>query len=1050
MKRIVQLHNHTEYSIKKAITTVKEIVDIVSTKPEEYYPAVCITDFIAGSWSSLNKLCEKKSIKPLFALELNIEDPENKNVNYHIIAIAKNNDGIKNLIWLHNHSWENMYYVNRIKWEWIKEHSNGIIWLTGCINGKLSTLIIQNRLDEARQLIEEYKKLFWEFYIEIVINDFKIYSYVNKVLMELSKEYSIPYVVTNDSRYISKDMAESYKVWVLSGEKLKMNQKDRIKDYSMSCEELYYYNYEDYLRIANDYKHIGFALTKEEFDIGLDNTIKIAEMCNAKLDTSVKLPKFDDSWNELRKRIYKGYTDRGLNESYIPQIKKELSVIKEIGLSDYFLIIADIMQYCRDNKIMTGDRGSCGSSVVSYCLGITSFDPTKHKLLLFDRFLSADRVNPVWKDGKLYLSDPCDIDFDTASKDRDRVKEYIKNKYNQNNYAEVGNFGRAKARSCLSDISRVYDIPVEEVLSVSKMLPNILDEKALEEFSVDELKNTFIYLKDYLDKYPLVEKHLKVLIGKIRVMGHHASGVVIVDQNIDDCLPVYIRDGVKLTVWYEGVEDRELSENGIFKFDVLGLKNLSVIDDTIKLINERHNLNLTIKDIPLEDPKALELISGGDTNFIFQLESNMGKTVCRMVKPNCFEDIVLISGMVRPGPLKLGIPQRVSQRKNELVNYFMPPPVKEILGLSYGFTVYQEQQLLLCQNVGGMDAKKANKLRKLLVKVGDAKIQREEIPKYRETWDKNSFTNLRQYFESDDTTRKYCDELWKEMEAMAGYVFNKSHSTSYSQTSVREAYLKSHYYNEFMSIALSYEPIESLNKFILELKKRGKQLVKPDINESLKVFKIVDDNTFLYSLSHIKNVTDIVADEIIIKRPFTSFDDFLSKIEKKKVNKTKIESLIYCGCFDCFELDRVKLLNYYYNKIKREAVSIRASNLRELEEDLMGLSFTTKNTLYDYLCKFVSQYKGDIKFPLEIDDTTAYPIAIVGKIKKIESKKGKSGKEYVIMEITDDIRTMKLFYFMGIPGWLEKNNVCMFTVNKFKDGNSLFIERGKNNIIKLA
>lgn len=429
--KIVQLHHHSEYSIKHGLTTISEIIDFVKENKDKYYPAISLTDFTnAGSWNLLNKSCEKNGFKSIFGQEFDVEVDYKKGFTNHITALAKNDQGIKNLIWLHNHAWSNFYYIPRIKKEWLKEKSEGIVWLTGDINSELSGLVLQNKKEEAEGLLREYQKMFEDLYIEIIVNDYRAYVFINKSLLNLSRSLKIPHVITNDGRYIKKEHSEAYKVWLLSGQQLTEKDRNKLDDYTIECENLYYYSYGDYLSIAKKYNFFESIFDGEkEFNEGLENTIKIAEVCNAKLDTSVKLPKIENSREIFKEKVTRGFKEKGLEERHMEQLLKECKVISKIGLEDYFLIMNDIAEFCNENKILRGDRGSCAASLVSYCLDITSFDPTKHKLLMFDRFLSEERVNPVWKDGKFYMSDAPDIDFDAEPSKRDLIKEYLKNKY---------------------------------------------------------------------------------------------------------------------------------------------------------------------------------------------------------------------------------------------------------------------------------------------------------------------------------------------------------------------------------------------------------------------------------------------------------------------------------------------------------------------------------------------------------------------------------------------------------------------------------------------
>ena len=1044
--KIVNLHQHSEYSVKKAISTVSEIVGVVKSRPDAFEPFVCISDYNnAGSWAKLSKTCLKSGLKPIFSQEFYCEINDDKTTSYHLTLIAKDNDGIKNLIWLHNHAWENVYYVPKIKIGWLKEHSKGLICLSGCADGLLSSLILQTEMGDALRVVDFYKKYFEDFYIELVMNDYKIYPYLNKHLYELSKECSVPVVVTNDSKYTLPEHSEAHKIWVLSGEDFTISERDKCREHSMYCNRMNIFSSEEYDDIYDKCGFKDFAYDKDVMYAGLENAVKIAQGCTAELDTSVKLPRFENAEAKLKEKINVGFKSRGLTKTAIENVRREFNAISETCFNEYFLIMADLVEYCKEKKIVRGDRGSCAASYVSYCLGITSFNPQNYNLLLFDRFLSKDRVNPVWKDGKLYASDLPDIDIDHSPKNRDVVKEYLKEKYGDSNFAEVGNYQRSKYKSCIQDIARVFEVPLSDTLPLTKALPDDIDDKSLEEFTTDQLKEKFDTLRSYFNKYPNVASNVDILINKIRAMGHHASGVVILDRPIDDCLPVYMRDGVKLTVWFEGLEDRELTDNGVLKFDILGLKTLDIIQDTIDLINKTHSLSLTVSDIPIDDSETLQMLCDGETDFVFQLESNLGKSICKMIQPNSFMDVAIISGICRPGPLSVGIPQQVKDRKSGKVRYFIPEILKDILGETYGKTIFQESQILLCQRIGGMTATQANKLRKLLVKVGDVRIQREEIPKYKTIWDQNATKSLQPYFKSEMEASAYANELWSEMAAMAAYCFNFSHSASYTHHTMRTAYLKRHYFKEFMSVALSYEPLDKIRNYVLPIKRKGIDIVKPEINSSGDKF-IVSESNFLYPLTHIKSITDVVYEEINKNRPYSSLNDFYSRINRTVVNKTKVESMILCGCFDSFGPRDALMIEYDKlrgNKIK-EQYKYSEDQLSEFEVNLAGINFSRKS-LYSCLKDSVCAINNEIKFPVELEEVSEYPVDVVGKIVDVKEKVSKNKRKYGIITMTDDIGSIDIFNFNMTDALLQlKGRVCIISIDKFKDGDKYLMSGNRS------
>ncbi len=870
----VPLHIHTEYSLLDGAIRIEELVEeAVKFK----LPALAITDHgnLFGSIKFYTK-AQKAGLKPIIGAELYLAPGSRLSKEvlptgekaFHIILLAKNLEGYQNLMLLSSKGYlEGFYYKPRIDHELLAEHSKGLVALSACMHGEIPYYLAQGQITEAREAALRYRDIFGRdsFFIELQDNGVPEQEELNRQLYALAKELDIPVVATNDCHYLRPTDVEAHDILLCIQTNKKLNDPDRLR---FNTNQLYFKSPEEMARAF------------QEIPQALKNTVMVAEMCNLDLRLgqymlpAFKLPRNTTAEETLEKLALEGLRRKVSDpppENYLKRLHYELDVIKKMGFASYFLIVWDFIDYAKRKRIPVGPgRGSAAGSLVAYCLGITEIDPIRYNLL-FERFLNPDRISMP------------DIDIDFCKERRDEVLEYVRQKYGHDHVANIITFGTMKARQAIKDVGRVLDVPYSTTDKLAKMLPDGLDVTIKQALETDPG-----LLEEYNNKEEIrrtIDNALR-LEGICRHASVHAAGVVISPEPLTRFTALY-KNPAEQTVTTQ-LDMKDLETIGLLKFDFLGLKTLTVIDETLRYL-QKQGIDLDINRIPLDDQKTYELLSSGLTTGVFQLESEGMKELLVKMQPKRFEDLIAVVALYRPGPLESGMVDDYIARKKGLksITYDIPD-LAEILDETYGVIIYQEQVMQIAHRLGGFTLAEADQLRKAMGK----KIE-EEMARLGEKFVKGA---VQRGYPEDKVRR-----LYEQMKGFGRYGFNKSHSAAYAYVSYQTAYLKAHYPVEFMAANLSKE--DKPDKMVLLLKEcrnMGIKVLPPDINLSEEGFS-VQEGSIRFGLGAIKGMGDAAAGEIIGARqqgPFKDLEDFLARIDTRKINKRVLEALVKSGALD--------------------------------------------------------------------------------------------------------------------------------------------------------
>ncbi|MGC8872424.1 MAG: DNA polymerase III subunit alpha, partial [Caldimicrobium sp.] len=801
----------------------------------------------------------------------------------HLILLAKNEEGYKNLIKLGSKAYlEGFYYRPRIDKELLKEYHQGLICLTACLEGEIPQLILQGEIDKAIEVAKFYKKLFGEdFYLELQVNGLPEQEKVNESLLEIGEKLKIKAVGTADCHYLNKEDAFAHEVLLCIQTGKTLNDPDRFR---FNTDQLYLTSPEEMEeRFKNYPKEI------------LENTLEVFEKVNLELKLGEPLfprAKVPSNYTEkeyflhkaregLKKRLEelkkKGalYTDK---KEYFERLEMELEVIIEKGYAGYFLIVADFCEWARSQGIPVGPgRGSAAGALTSYALGITNLDPIRLGLL-FERFLNKERPSLP------------DIDVDFCMEGRDKVIDYVAKTYGERNIAKIATFGQLKARQVIRDVGRALGFKPKEIDPIAKLITPGPEVKLSEEIKREDLQ-------ELINKHPKLKELFDLALkleGLPRHASQHAAGVIISPIPIDEIAPVMKGEEGEIVVQF----DMKACETiGLIKFDFLGLKTLTIIDNTLKAIKEYEGIELDINAIPLDDSKTFKLLQEGETDGVFQLESEGMKDLLRRLKPTEFNDLIAVLALYRPGPLEGGlVDQYIETKHGKRKPEYLHPLLEPILKETYGVIVYQEQVMEIARAFAGYTLGEADLLRRAM-----GKKDKELMQKLKADFVERSVERL--------IPREIAEKVFDLMEKFAEYGFNKSHSAAYALLSYQTAYLKAHYPVYFLASILTYEinKSEEVSKYLTLAERMGIPILSPDINLSGAGFS-VENGAIRIGLQAIKNVGEEAVQEIIRKRPYKDFIDFCQKVDREKVNKKTIEALIKAGAFDSLEPNRAKLL----------------------------------------------------------------------------------------------------------------------------------------------
>lgn len=888
MQNFTHLHVHSQYSILDGACDVKALVKKASSLGMK---GVAITDHgnLFGVKAFLEAAAVIKDFKPVIGCETYVAkrsrndkiDPSDRK-GEHLILLAKNLTGYHNLVKLISAAWvEGFYYKPRIDKELLQKYHEGLIASSACLAGEIPRAIQAGNINKAEAAIAEYKELFGgDFYLELMrhkttdpTRDASVYerqAEVCKVLIGLAGKLNVKLIATNDVHFLNEADADMHDRLLCVNTGKFMDDPDRLRytgqEWLKSQEEMY--------RLFSDVPE------------ALENTMEVLdkiEVYNLNRDPIMPdfpLPgNFTDPDEYLRHVTYQGAAKRypEITGDISERIDFELATIKKMGYPGYFLIVQDFLNAAREMGVSVGPgRGSAAGSVVAFCTRITDVDPLKYNLL-FERFLNPDRIS---------LPD-IDIDFDEDG--RDRVLKWVVNKYGHNKVAQVITFGTMAAKGAIRDVGRVHRLPIDQVSMLTKMIPSrpgITLKTAYEE--VPELKAAKLSSNKLIAD---TLKYAEELEGSIRQTGLHACGIIIGRDDLTLHIPVAIsKESELLVTQFDG---DYIEKVGMLKMDFLGLKTLAIIKDAIYNIKLSKNEDLDIETIPFDDPLTYELFSLGKTTGIFQFESDGMKKYLRELKPNQIEDLIAMNALYRPGPMEY-IPRFINRKHGrEKIEYDIPA-MEKYLKDTYGITVYQEQVMLLSQELAGFSKGEADLLRKAMGKKIE-ELMNKLKPKFFEGCKKNGIR--------EETVTK----IWKDWEAFANYAFNKSHSTCYAYVAFRQAYLKAHYPAEFMAAVLSRNltDLKEITLFLDECKRMGISVLGPDVNESEHRFTVNRKGEIRFGMAGIKNVGEAavmaITDERKKNGPFTSIFDFTRRISSHHINKRCMEALARAGGFDCFE-----------------------------------------------------------------------------------------------------------------------------------------------------
>jgi DNA polymerase-3 subunit alpha len=919
MADFVHLHLHTLYSLLDGAIRMK---DLMKTVLEKGMSSVAVTDHgnMFGAIDFYRK-AKDAGVKPILGMEAYVAGPKGRKdrterTGQHLVLLAENEEGYRNLRYLSSMAYlEGHYYHPRIDKELLRGRSRGLFGLTACLGGEIPSLLKTGDRDGARRAALEYRDIFepGHFFLEIQSNGLVEQERVNADLKQLARDLDLPLVATADAHYVKREDAKAHEILMAIAQGKALDDPKRMRH---ETDQLYIKSPEEMAACFSDVPE------------AVENTARIAAACNVELKFGkLYLPKFqvpdgfdNDSYLEhlartgLEKRIKElPYpVDR---DAYHARLEMELSVIKKMGFSGYFLIVQDFINWAKGHGCPVGPgRGSGAGSLVAYSIRITDLDPIPYALL-FERFLNPERVSMP------------DFDVDFCQTNRYKVIDYVTKKYGETNVGQIATFGQLSAKSAIKDVGKVLGLAYGETNELTKGIPNLIDghpptvAKALEA----EPK-----LKQRVESDPRVAEVVGIaqkLEGLNRQTGMHAAGIVIADQPLWEYVPVFQPPGENFLVTQFAKE--EVEKAGLVKFDFLGLKTLTVIADAIRMVNENHpdDPPLTAERIPIDDPDTYRMIARGDCKGIFQLESSGFIELCKKLKPDRFEDIVAAVALYRPGPLQTGMVDDFVERKHGRQKVSYPHPLLEkILEPTYGVIVYQEQVMQISQAMGGYSLGRADLLRRAMGKKKPEEMAKERV----------GFLAGAKAKGIDDRT---AGEVFDLMEKFAGYGFNKSHSAAYALITMQTAWLKCHHRAEFMAALLTSDAdkTDKLVEHVADVRSDGIEVRGPDVNESHQGFHGANGK-ILFGLGGVKGVGGTAVEAILEARkdgPFLGLFDFAERVDQRRVNKKVTECLVKAGAFDFTGLPRSRLYASVEPAFERGAAAQR--DRQSGQESLFGL-----------------------------------------------------------------------------------------------------------------
>lgn len=1095
MPKFSHLHNHTMFSL---LDGASDISRLYKKAVKDNMPALAITDhgnmfgafqFVAEAYKHKNEDGSLK-VKPIVGCEFYLVadrhrkqfSREEKDIRYHQVLLAKNEIGYKNLVKMCSLGYmEGMYgKYPRIDRTLIEKYHEGLIATTCCLAAEVPRAIMKKSKEEAEATFKWWLDIFGEdYYIELQRHDIPDQIYVNDTLLQYAKKYNVKVIATNDAHYVDQADANAHDILLCinTGEK---QATPKMKDFGdddmmVKGKRFAFYNDQFYFKTQAEMTNLF-----EDVPQAIDYTNEVVDKIQLlDLKRDILLPAFpipaefkihqDDvlnQWEYLKHLTFDGAKKRygEVDAEHEERINFELFTIKTMGFAGYFLIVMDFIRAGRDMGVFVGPgRGSAAGSVVAYCIGITNIDPMKYNLL-FERFLNPDRKSMP------------DIDTDFDDDGRQRVIDYVVDKYGKNQVAQLITYGTMAAKTSIKDVARVMDLPISESNALSKFVPErpgislnrliyapLSGDGSLadkENLSPDEMANAKTLrgiLEDQKDVRSNILKEALVLEGSVRNTGVHAAGLIIAPSDLTDLIPIAVaKDSNLYVTQFEG---EVIESAGVIKMDFLGLRTLSIIKTALNLIKQNHGVEIDIDTIPLDDVTTFELYQHGETNGTFQFESPGMQKYLKELKPDKFEDLIAMNALYRPGPLEY-IPTYIKRKHGRESIVYDLPEMEEILKETYGVTVYQEQVMLLSQRLANFTKGDADTLRKAM-----GKKQKDVLDKMKSKFitgcEKNNFAP------------KVCEKIWTDWEAFAQYAFNKSHSTCYAFVAYQTAYLKAHYPAEYMSAVLTHNQgnIDKVSFFMDECRRMGVPVLPPDVNESDVTFAVNKTGQIRFGLTAIKGVGEAAVIELIRERKdtgiFNGLYDLTRRVNLRSVNKKTLESLILAGALDSFGLNR----SQYFAVAKNETANV-IENAIKYGNNFTGNVVTSQNTLFgdsndieitepkipdfpewntieklkkefEVIGIYLSGHPLD-DFKIEVDAfktcninelekfTDKGEVAIVGYIASTDTKIGKSGDKYTIFSLEDFSDHIELGLF--------KNNYIKYKNYVDQTGNVLYVK----------
>ncbi len=1054
MENFVHLHLHTEYSLLDGAARIKKLAKILK---ERGAPACAITDH--GNMYGAVKFfeaCKENGIKPIIGTEFYVVEDltykQGKPNPAHLIILAKNDTGYHNLLKLNSIAWtKGFYYKPRIDYTTLAQYSEGLICCSACLAGDIPRFLMKGLFDDAVKFGTKLRDMFapGDFYIEVQDHGILEQRQILPDLFRLAEVLGVKTIATNDVHYLYQEDAEMQDIMLCIQTGKTIDDPDRMR---MDGDQFYLKTEAEMRALFSSHPEC------------IDNTLEIAEKCNVELDFKSQFyPKFTapDGMNNkdyLWKIVYEGLIKR--YGEITPQIKEraefEMETLSKSGYIDYYLVVWDFINWAREHGVPVGPgRGSGAASILAYAIGITLIDPLKYDLW-FERFLNPERVSPP------------DFDIDFCPVKRELVIDYVVEKYGEPNVSQIITFGTMAAKAAIKDVARVLKMPYSEVDKITKLFPTKMPKSpAIEKlFGVSNKPEDAIHivpeLKSMYESDPLIEKIVQTAIkleNMPRNTSIHAAGVVICCDDISDHIPL-AKNGDMVTTQFDKNETEHL---GLLKMDFLGLMTLTDLDLMLKLVKERtgEEIDFYSRDFNYEDPEVYKLIGSGDNDGVFQLESAGISGVAKEMKPVNLEEIIVISAMYRPGPMD-EIPTYIKNRRNPEKVKYPSEKMKEVLDVTYGVMVYQEQVMKLCQVLAGYTMGQADGVRKIMGKKLADKLPIEKqrfIYGWEDPEGKKSIDGaLKRGMKLEDA-----EALWKQMEKFGSYAFNKAHAAAYTFITYQTAWMKRYHKIEFYTAIINnrISKSEELTHYMELAKAHDIKILPPDVNKSLAYFSVENDNTIRYGLGGIKNVGVGLVEQLVEERKkngeYKDLQDFISRMDGQAHNKRFLESMIWSGAFDCFNIPRSQMISAYESIVERVSSDRKSQSQGQLtlfenilkedkklnvveypnipeytdqqklkyEKEVLGV-YVSGHILDQYRDKFKEfNFSSDMFIPVVIqgedgdDETTVYEKiedgksikcgGIITNAKKMNTKVG--NKEMAVITVEDLMGTFEVLVF---------------------------------------